>query len=308
MKAIYYENYGGPEVLKYGEMPEPKVGPDSVLIEVAAASVNPVDWKITAGYLDQVLYSKFPIIPGWDAAGTVVATGPAVRGIKEGDEVYGYVRLDFVHPGTFAEKIAAPARTVALKPKNLSYTEAACVPLAGLTAYQGLVEALAVRESETVFISGGAGGVGTFAIQIAKALGLKVIASASPHNHDFISSLGAEAVSYGESLIDEIKAKAPSGIDGFFDLSGGPDGHRPVELLKDQSRVASITDATVQQYGGKYLFVRPSVEDLNALTRLIEEGKVRPIVTESFPLSNAADAFSSNMSGHTRGKIAIVMK
>ncbi|MDA8197458.1 MAG: NADP-dependent oxidoreductase [Actinomycetota bacterium] len=308
MKAIYYENYGGPEVLQFGEVTEPKVGPDSVLIEVAAASVNPVDWKITAGYLDQVLYSKFPIIPGWDAAGTVVATGPAVRGINVGDEVYGYVRLDFVHPGTFAEKIAAPARTIALKPRNLTFTEAGTVPLAGLTAYQGLVEALQIQEGETIFISAGAGGVGSFAIQIAKALGAQVIASGSSRNHEFIESLGAKAVSYGETLLDEIRSHSPNGIDAFFDLSGGPDGHRPVELLKHKERVASITDGTVQQYGGKYVFVKPSVEDLGAITRLIEGGKVRPIVTESFQLNDAAKAFESNMSGHTRGKIAIVIK
>ena len=308
MKAIYYENYGGPEVLRFGEHPEPKVGPDSVLIEVAAASINPVDWKITAGYLDQVLYSKFPIIPGWDATGTVIAAGPAVRGIKEGDEVYGYVRLDFVHPGTFAERVAAPARTIALKPRNLTFVEAGTVPLAGLTAYQGLVEALGVQNGETIFISAGAGGVGTFAIQIAVALGLRVVASASPRNHDFVASLGAEAVTYGNTLIEELMSKAPDGIDAFFDLNGGPEGHRPVELLKNKSRVASITDGTVQQYGGKYVFVKPSVDDLNSLTRLIEEGKVKPIVTETFPLSDVAGAFASNMSGHTRGKIAVVVK
>ncbi|MDA8277904.1 MAG: NADP-dependent oxidoreductase [Actinomycetota bacterium] len=308
MKAIYYENYGGPEVLKYGDLPEPKVGPDSLLIELAASSVNPVDWKISAGYLDQILYSKFPIIPGWDAAGTVIAKGPAVRDFDEGDEVYGYIRLDFLHPGTFAERIAAPVRTVARKPKNLTFTEAGTVPLTGLTAYQGLVKALEVHEGETIFISAGAGGVGTFAIQIAKALGLKVIASASPQNHDFVRSLGAEAVSYGDALIEAIRDIAPDGIDAFFDLSGGPDVQRPVEVLKDRSRVASITDATVNQRGGRYVFVQPSVEDLNTITALIEGGKIKPIITETYPLEDAAKAFESSMSGHARGKIAIAIK
>jgi NADPH:quinone reductase-like Zn-dependent oxidoreductase len=169
-----------------------------------------------------------------------------------------------------------------------------------------LVEALEVQNGETIVVS--AGGVGTFAIQIAVALGLKVVASASPRNHDFVATPGAEAVTYGDTLIEELRSKAPDGIDVFFDLSGGPEGHRPVELIKNKRRVASITDGTVQQYGGKYVVVEPSVDDLNSLTRLIEEGKVKPIVTETFPLSDVADAFTSNMSGHTRGKIAVVAK
>ncbi|CAG4926165.1 NADP-dependent oxidoreductase [Acidithrix sp. C25] len=308
MKAIYYENYGDADVLQYGEVPEPKVGPDSVLVDISATSVNPVDWKITAGYLDQVLYTTFPIIPGWDASGVVAAKGPAASEIKEGDEVYGYIRMDFIHAGTFAERIAAPIRTLALKPKNLTFAEAACVPLAGLTAYQGLVNALGIQKGDTVFISAGAGGVGTFAIQIAKSLGANVIASASPLNHDFIASLGAEPVTYGADLIAGISKQASGGLDAYLDLNGGPEGHRPIELLKQSNRVASIADASVAQIGGKYVFVRPSIQDLNHLTKLIESEQIRPIVTESYALKDSADAFKSNMSGHTRGKISIVVK
>ena len=144
MKAISYSRYGGPEVLAYGDVRDPKVGPDAVLVEVRAAAVNPVDWKAREGHLDGMLEAVFPVVPGWDVSGVVVQLGISVTEFEVGDEVIGYVREDFLSRGTFAEYVAAPVRTLARKPRNLTFEEAAGLPLAGLTAYQVLVHALEV--------------------------------------------------------------------------------------------------------------------------------------------------------------------
>lgn len=306
MKAVFYEKYGDPDVLQYGEQPDPKVGPDSVLVDVRASSVNPVDWKITAGYLDGALPTYFPVIPGWDVAGVVVQPGPSVTEFEAGDEVIGYVRMDTVGLGTFAEQVAAPVRALARKPRNVSWAEAATMPLAGLTAYQSL-EAVGVTDGDTVLVHNGAGGVGTYAIQIAKAWGARVLSTASEKNHDFLRSLGAEPLTYGEGLADRIAEAAPEGLDAVVDFVGGDDWVASLEHLKTPERIASVTDAEVKEKGGRYVFVRPNPADLLALTELVESGSVKPILAESFPLERAADAFRSSIDGHTRGKIAVTV-
>ncbi|MEG9246813.1 NADP-dependent oxidoreductase [Arthrobacter sp. Soc17.1.1.1] len=306
MKAVFYEQYGDPDVLQYGEQPDPKVGPDSVLVDVRASSVNPVDWKITAGYLDGTLPTYFPVIPGWDVAGVVVQPGPSVTEFQAGDEVIGYVRMDTVGLGTFAEQVAAPVRALARKPRNVSWAEAAPMPLAGLTAYQSL-QAVGVGEGDTVLVHNGAGGVGTYAIQIAKAWGARVVATASEKNHEFLRSLGAEPVTYGEGLAGRLAEVAPEGLDAVVDFVGGEDRDASLEHLKSPERVASVTDAEVKDRGGRYIFVRPNPADLLALTELVEAGSVKPVLAESFPLERAADAFRSSMEGHVRGKIAVTI-
>lgn len=200
MKAITYQRYGSPDVLEYGDVPEPKLGADAVLVRVRAAAVNPVDWKIQAGYLDSVLDAVFPVIPGWDVAGVVEQVGVGVTEYAPGDEVIGYVREDMVGRGTFAEYVAAPVRTLAHKPAALDFEQAAGLPLAGLTAYQALTGALEIKPGETVLVHAAAGGVGSLAVQIARALGARVIGTASERNHDYLRTLGAEPVSYGEGL------------------------------------------------------------------------------------------------------------
>ena len=169
MKGISYSRYGGPEVLEYGEVRDPKVGPDSVLVKVRAAAVNPVDWKCRAGYLDGALEAVFPVVPGWDVSGVVVQPGPSVSEFSVGDEVIGYVREDFLSRGTFAEYVAAPVRTLARKPLSLSFEEAAGLPLCGLTAHQVLHRTLKVRDGETVLVHAAAGGVGSLAVPITRA-------------------------------------------------------------------------------------------------------------------------------------------
>lgn len=306
MKAAFYSKYGDPGVLEYGDQPEPKVGPDTVLIEVKATSVNPVDWKVMAGYLDGAITAHFPVIPGWDVAGVVIQPGPAVPEFSAGDEVMGYVRMDTVGQGTFAEQVSAPVRTLSRKPSNLSWAEAATVPLTGLTALQTL-DALDVTDGDTVLIHNGAGGVGTFGIQIARARGARVIATASERNHDFLRELGAEPVAYGDGVADRVHEIAPGGVSAVVDFVGGEDWQASLDVLTRQGRVASIADAAVKEHGGQYIFVRPVADDLSTLADLIEAGKVKPVLAETYPLEKAADAFSANMDGHTRGKIAITV-
>ncbi|MDH6577340.1 NADP-dependent oxidoreductase [Kitasatospora sp. MAP5-34] len=307
MKAITYRTYGTPDVLEYGDVPEPKLGPDAVLVKVRAASVNPVDWKIQAGYLDSVMDVVFPVIPGWDVSGVVEQVGVGVTEFAPGDEVIGYVREDMVGRGTFAEYVAAPVRTLARKPRNLTFEQAAGLPLAGLTAYQALSGALAVKPGETVLVHAAAGGVGSLAVQVARSLGARVIGTAGAHNHDYLRTLGAEPVTYGEGLADRVRALAPDGVDAVLDLIGGEALQASPALLAPSGRIASVADGAVLALGGHYVFVRPDAAELAALTDLAEEGRLQVEVAATFPLHQAADAQRLNAQGHTRGKIVITV-
>ena len=307
MKAISYSRYGGPEVLGLGEVDDPRVGPDSVLVRVRAAAVNPVDWKCREGHLDPILQPVFPVIPGWDVSGVVVRPGPAVPEFAAGDEVIGYVREDVLSRGTFAEYVAAPARTLARKPRALSFEEAAGLPLAGLTAYQVLHRVLEVKRGETVLVHAAAGGVGSIAVQLAAHLGARVIGTASERNHDFVRGLGGEPVSHGEGLAERVRGLAPEGVDAVFDSVGGDALKTSANLLAPEGRLASITDPEVVGYGGRYWFVRPDPQDLQHLSDLADQGTVTVHVSETFPLDRAADAHRLNQEGRTRGKIVVTM-
>ncbi|WP_435284438.1 NADP-dependent oxidoreductase [Streptomyces koelreuteriae] len=307
MKAISYSRYGGPEVLAFGEVRDPKVGPDAVLVKVRAAAVNPVDWKAREGYLDAVLEPVFPVVPGWDVSGVVVRPGVAVSEFDVGDEVIGYVREDFLSRGTFAEYVAAPLRTLARKPRNLSFEEAAGLPLVGLTAYQVLLKVLQVKRGETVLVHAAAGGVGSLAVQLGTHLGARVIGTASEHNHDFVRGLGGEPVTYGEGLAERVRGLAPEGVDAVFDTIGGDALKASANLLAPEGRLVSIADGDVVNYGGRYYFVRPDAEDLQRLSDLAEQGVVSVHVSETFPLERAADAHLLNQEGRTRGKIVVTV-
>ena len=309
MKAIQYRSYGGSEVLEFGEVEEPKIGPDWVKIDVRAASVNPVDWKLASGRLDGALDVFFPVSPGWDVAGVVEEVGPAVTELAVGDEVFGYVRKDAVRGGTYAEKVSAPIRTVTHKPSNLSFAQAAAIPLAGLTAYQSLVHCLKVGEGDTVLVHAAAGGVGSFAVQIAVAQGARVIGTASEDNHDYVRGLGAEPITYGDGLVDRVRQLRPDGVDAIFDTIGGETLALSGALLAEDAvgRVVSIADPGVKELGGKYVFVRPDVDGLDALAGLAEAGKLTVEIAASYPLTEAARAWEAGMGGHTRGKIVLTV-
>lgn len=307
MKAISYSRYGGPDVLGHGDVRDPRVGPDSVLVKVRAAAVNPVDWKCREGHLDAILQPVFPVIPGWDLSGVVVQPGAAVAEYAVGDEVIGYVREDFLSRGTFAEYVAAPVRTLAHKPRTLSFEESAGLPLAGLTAYQSLVRVLRVQRGETVLVHAAAGGVGSLAVQIARHLGAHVIGTASERNHDFLRACGAEPVTYGEHLAERVRGLAPGGVDAVLDTVGGDTTRVSANLLAPEGRLVSVADTGVVDYGGRYYFVRPDPDDLRHLSDLADQGVVTVHVFRTFPLERAADAHRLSAEGRTRGKIVVTV-
>ncbi|KRE44138.1 NADP-dependent oxidoreductase [Knoellia sp. Soil729] len=303
MQAITYSKYGAPDALALTDVPDPRVGPGEVLIRVRSASVNPVDWKVMAGYLDGLMQVDFPAIPGWDVAGVVEAVGLDTPEYTVGDEVMAYARKDWVQHGTFAELVAAPVRTVARRPKGLDWNQAAGLPLAGLTAYQ-LLTRLSTKEGDTVLIHAAAGGVGLLAVQVAKAIGARVIGTASEGNHDFLRNLGAEPVTYGDGLTERVRELAPNGVDVVLDLVGGV-LETTKAVLADGGRHGSITDGTVAEAGGIAAWVRPDAADLQALADLVDAGKLTVPVAEVFALKDAAKAFELSQGGHVRGKIAI---
>lgn len=298
-----YDQYGGLDVLSLTEQPDPKVGPGEVLIEARAASVNPVDWKLMSGGLDAMMDVRFPAVPGWDVAGVVTAVGPDTPEWAVGDEVMAYARKDYVHGGTFAEKVGTPARTVGRKPAGISWEQAASIPLAGLTALQ-VLDGLEVDDSTTLLIHGGGGGVGSFGIQIARALGARVIASASPAQHDRLRDLGAEPVEYGDGLVDAVRALAPDGVDAVADFIGGV-VEQTQAVLADGGRHASVADPEVEESGGSWRWVRPVAEDLERLAVLVDEGKLTVEVEETFALEDLAAAFARSQEGHVHGKLAV---
>ncbi len=308
MKAITYSQYGGTEVLQLTEVDDPKIGPDWVAIDVKATSVNPVDWKIASGGLDAMLPTYFPVVPGWDVAGVVTAVGPSVDDLAVGDEVYGYLRKDAVQDGTYAEKVGAPQRCVTRKPARASFAEAAAIPLAGLTALQCL-DFVGTTGEDTVLVHSAAGGVGMLAVQIARARGARVIGTASPDNHDFVRSLGAEPVAYGDGLVAAVRELAPDGVTAVLDTQGGDTLTQSVELLADGAagRIASVADPSVAEHGGRYVFVRPDVADLTTLAGLVDAGEMRVEVAELFPLAETARAWERSMEGHVRGKLVITV-
>lgn len=303
MKAIVTNEYGGPENLRLDEVPKPKVGPDQVLVRVQAAGVNPVDWKVAKGYLDPMMYVRFPLIPGWDAAGVVEELGADTPEFAVGDEVLGYVRRDEVGQGTYAEYVAAPVRTLTHKPAGLGWQEAAALPLAGLTALRSL-DRVGAGEGETVLVHGGAGGVGSLGVQLAVLRGARVIATASERNHDFLRSLGAEPVTYGEGLADRVRELAPDGVDAAVDFAGGGAVQVSREVLKDPARSASIADGEVKKLGGQVVWVRPDAEGLAYLAGLAAAGKLT-VHVDALPLAEAAEAFRRSESGRTRGKLVL---
>jgi NADPH:quinone reductase-like Zn-dependent oxidoreductase len=311
MRAIAIDAFGGPGQLRLTDLPDPKVGPDFVLIGIRGAGVNPVDIAVVAGALEPAFEHHFPLVPGWDAAGVIEAVGPAVVDLRPGDEVYAYCRKTEIHLGTYAERVSLPAAAVARKPAGASFVEAGGIPLAGLTAYQALTEALEVRSGDAVVISAGAGGVGHFAVQIAKALGATVIATASRANHELLNELGADVtIDYHDGAVAEgVRDATAGGADAALDLIGGDSLAALRASLRAGGRIASVLDpdpaADRPDLRGRYIFVRPSAADLDALTALFDDGRMRVVVSETFPLERAADAQRLVAEHHTRGKVVL---
>lgn len=296
-----YRQYGDP--LELAELPDPKVGPGEVLVEVRSAGVNPVDWKIAGGGLDGMLNATFPVVPGWDVAGVVREVGPDTPEFSPGDEVIAYARKDWVQAGTFAELVTVPVRALARKPAELGWDEAAGLPLAGQTAYRTL-KRLEVGEGTTLLIHAAAGGVGLLAVQIARELGATVIGTASDANHDRLRELGATPVTYGAGLADRVRAIAPDGVDAVADFVGGV-LEDTLAVLADGGRHASVADPSVREHGGTWVWVRPDGGELQWLADLAERGGLTVDVAGTYPLEAAGEAFARSQEGHVRGKLVI---
>jgi NADPH:quinone reductase-like Zn-dependent oxidoreductase len=309
MKAIALTEFGPADVMSLQDLPDPLVGPDSVLIEVRAAGVNPVDWKIREGHLRGVFPHHTPLIPGWDVAGVVKAVGPSVVGFGVGDDVMAYARKDTVEHGTYAELVAVADRAVSRKPASFGFAEAGGLPLTGLTALQSL-QAAGVTTGDTVLVHAAAGGVGHLGVQIARALGAeRVIGTGSPGSHDFIRSLGAEPVSYGDGLPESVAdlVGGDGKVDVALDFVGGPALTQSAQLVREPIRHVSIIDPQVLAQGGRYVFVKPDGGGLSYLADLADAGRLRVEVRQEFPLAQAADAHRLIQEGHVRGKLVLTV-
>lgn len=315
MQAVTFDHFGDANVLKTAAVATPVVGAQDVLIRITHTSVNPVDWKIREGYLKDFLPHRFPIIPGWDAAGVVAAIGKDVTDVKVGDEVYAYTRLPEVHSGTYAEFIAVPESFVARKPKDVSLAAAAALPLVGLTAYQALHEILNVKAGERLLVTGGAGGVGSLAIQFAVAAGVHVTATAGSSNQGYLKELGADvALDYTKGNVAEAaKASTPAGFDAVFDAVGGASLQEAATLLKDGGRLVSIVDTpSAALFGPKkatfaYHFVYPSGPTLQKIASLIDAGKVIVPNVGVRSIREAGNAQLESQGRHVRGKLVLAI-
>jgi NADPH:quinone reductase-like Zn-dependent oxidoreductase len=307
VRGVAYDEFGDAGVLRVrDDLPMPPVGPDTVLVRVHAAGVNPVDIGIREGHLAGAFPHHFPIVPGWDVSGVVEAAGPAITTFAPGDEVFGYVRRDDVQWGTTAAFVPAPLRCVARKPASLSFAEAGALPLAGLTAYQALTEVLDISEGERVLVHRAAGGVGFFAVQIAVALGAHVIGTASPKNHGFLRDAGAaEVLDYAAG---PISGQLGEPVDAVLDLVGGDTLADAPRQVRDPRRIASVVDPGVRELGGRYVFVRPDPHDLEELARMADAGQLRVPIARAFDLDHVADAHELLAGGHVRGKVVVTLR
>ncbi len=313
MKAIVIHEFGGSDKLQLTDLPRPEPGPGEVLIRISHTSVNPVDWKIREGMLRSGMPHRFPLIPGWDAAGTVAALGDGVQGFAPGERVYAYCRKPEVQWGTYAEYVTMTASAVAKMPASLSFEQAAGIPLVGLTSWQALLGAAGLKAGQTVLIHAGAGGLGSMAIQLAKHVGATVVVTASSGNHDYVRSLGADhAIDYNqENFVDAVRAKFPQGVDVVYATVGGTVLDESYKVLKKGGMLVSVTGRPTQEDGDRwgvrvaYVFVAPNGGQLREIAALIDAGKVRPPAITVLALEQAAKAQDMNRTGKTRGKIVL---
>ncbi|MFI1852934.1 NADP-dependent oxidoreductase [Streptomyces sp. NPDC020480] len=305
MKAVQYKNFGGPDVLEVTDVPDPKMFADLVLVRIEAAALNPADLGFQSGAVDPVVDFFFPVIPGWDVAGVIEQAGEATAGFRPGDEVIGFVRGQIMHHGTYAEKVAAEPRQLVRKPRNLSWAQAAGLPVAGLTAYQAIVHSLEVTAGDTVLVHGAAGGVGHLAVQIAVARGARVIGTGSEASQEFIASLGAAPARYGDELVEQVRKIAPDGVDAVLDTAGRGSLATTQEVAALGVRVASITRSAAEYPGAIDAYLYLDGDDLTRLVELAEEGKLTVHIDRAFPLEEAVQAQQLLAGGHVRGKVVL---
>jgi len=307
MKAAVFTAYAG--LVEIADVPTPTLAPDSVLIEVHAASLNPIDNIVRAGYLKDMIPLTFPHVMGYDVSGIITAIGADVTGFKMGDAVFARAHQE--DAGALAEVVRVKVSALALKPTNISYTEAASIPLAGLTAWQALVDKAVLKDRQQVLIHAGSGGVGTLAIQIAKDLGAFVATTVSARNADLVTSLGADLViDYKEQDFTDIIVD----YDVVFDMSGGAVMQDSFKVLKKGGHLVSIkgqdTDELAKKYGVSFdwFFMEPNGAQLTKLAEMVTKGTLKPVIDSTFAFADAAKAYDKLAEGHAVGKIVIDMK
>lgn len=333
MKAITIEKYGKNVPLVMTEQPMPPIGEHDVLVEIHAASLNPIDFKIKEGKVKFLLSYKFPLILGNDFSGVVVKVGERVNAFKPGDEVYGRPRKNRI--GTLAEFIAVHEEDIWLKPNNLSFEEAASIPLVGLTTYQAFFDILNLQRGQKILIHAGSGGVGTFAIQLAKLMGAFVATTASDKGYELVKSLGADLIiNYKKENFEEML----TGYDAVFDTLGGAVLEKSFRILNPGGQIVSISDVPNARFGKEaklgwmktailsivsrkitvlekksrsryhFLFMKPSGAQLKIIKEFMEGGHIKPVIDKVYPMKDAGQAFHYLEGGRAKGKVIIKIK
>ncbi|MGE7988620.1 NADP-dependent oxidoreductase [Lysinibacillus fusiformis] len=332
MKAMVIDKYGKAP-MRLTDVPTPNIGEYEILAEIHAASINPIDFKIRDGKAKLLIKYEMPLILGNDFSGVVVKVGAKVRRFKVGDEIYARPRKSKI--GTFAEFIAIHEDDIALKPKNLSFEEAASIPLVGLTSYQALHDIMQLQTGQKVLIHAGSGGVGTFAIQLAKLMGATVATTASEAGANLVTTLGAdEVINYKTEKFEELLEN----YDAVFDTLGGTSLEKSFEIIKRGGKIVSVSGLPnarfAKEYGSgflkrllfsaasykltalekkhdvqySFLFMKPSGEQLRMIADYIESGKIKPVIDRIFPFEEAQQAMEYAESGRAKGKIIVKIK
>ncbi|MFA2807695.1 NADP-dependent oxidoreductase [Bacillus mycoides] len=332
MRAMVIDKYGKVP-MRMTEMPTPEINEYEVLAEIHAASINPIDFKIRDGKVKLLLKYKMPLILGNDFSGVIVKVGTKVTQFKVGDEIYARPRKDKI--GTFAEYIAIHEDDIALKPKNLTFEEAASIPLVGLTSYQALHDIMQLQKGQKILIHAGSGGVGTFAIQLAKIMGATVATTASEAGKNLVKSLGAdEIINYKKEKFEDILKN----YDAVFDTLGGTTLEKSFDIIKSEGNIVSVSGMPNARFGKEFgsgffktllfslaskkltalekkhnaqysfLFMKPSGDQLRIIAKYIESGQIKPIIDRIFPFEDTQKAMEYSESGRAKGKIIVKIK
>ncbi|MCA1020825.1 NADP-dependent oxidoreductase [Halobacillus litoralis] len=311
MKAVVIEQYGGREQLVEKEVPNPVPESRQVVVEVYATSINPIDWKLREGYLKDAVPFEFPIILGWDVAGVVTEVGEDVKSFSPGDRVFA--RPDTTRFGTYAEYTTVDEHLLAALPKGVTFEEAAAVPLAGLTAWQCLVDFSNIKEGDRVLVHAGSGGVGHYAVQIAKHMGAYVAATASGKNRDWVEKLGVDRfIDYKEEDFSEVLQD----FDIVVDTLGGEVQEKSFQVLKEGGKLPSVVQPPDETKAGEknikagFVWLEPDGEQLSKLSKMMEEGKLKSVIGHELPFSQEGlrEAHEVSETHHAKGKIVIKMK
>lgn len=310
MKALAYQEFGPPESITIVDMPCPTTGNNEVLVKVAYAGINPIDWKIGAGRIDHYRFAPFPLVTGRDVCGTVVEVGRDVRNYSLGDCVIAGLPGP---GGAFAEYVSIDEKFLASAPGNLSMAEAAAIPLVGLTCWQALVENADVTDGNLVYVLSGAGGTGSFAIQLAVALDAQVIATCSEKNRDYVAGLGASKIyDYSnQDTTNDLIAEFPKGVDIVFSNVLGPLHREAYRTLRPKGTLVTIGEAPIPELAAGRgireidLVVRPDGSQLSEIVTYFETGTIKPPTVSVYPMAQGADAMLTSFGGHVRGKIVL---